>query len=409
MLMLVSALLYWGLGRVTRPLDIILQGLSSVEKGDFDLRLPPFNLEEMDKIGQAFNQMGQSLAESTDENRQMAMLVRQSHEAILSVDFAGKIDFCNPATVHLFDRSADALYGKSLAEIGLADGAKDIAWQLAMDKDIANVEIGLAANAEITLLFSAVPLRNQAGEVTGKVCTLRDVSEQKLAELAAQSLYETRLLTQHMSEMQERERRYLAQELHDELGQCLTAIKTDAVLISKRSQQTDKKTHTSARAIIDVASHIYDVVHNMITRLRPSPLDDLGLIATLEQGIASWRQRQPQIYFSLRLAGELDTLSEALNMTVFRIVQEAITNAVRHANAQEIKIDLQRKTDGNSDCVMLVIADNGKGMVVEDFHSEVDFGLLGMRERVQSLAGEFTIDSAPNAGFRISIMIPLAE
>jgi len=241
--------------------------------------------------------------------------------------------------------------------------------------------------------------------VRGVICTLRDITEHKRVEDAENQLRETRLLTQHMAEAQEGERRHLARELHDELGQCLTAIKTDAVLIRNRTQETEPKVFTSAQAIIDVASHIYDVVHNMITRLRPSPLDDLGLVPTLEESISAWQQRQEDINFKLSLSGELNNLSEAMNMTIFRIVQESITNAVRHAAAAEIAISVKNE-DGAID---ISIIDNGKGMEVQDFHSDVDFGLLGMRERAHSLGGEFKLTSALGDGVSIHITLPLGK
>jgi signal transduction histidine kinase len=257
-------------------------------------------------------------------------------------------------------------------------------------------------------LFSTVPLLDVDQKVVGLICTLRDITEHKKIESAERQLTETRLLAQHISDAQEEERRHLARELHDELGQCLTAIKTDAVLIRNRTEDTDKKLYTSAQAIIDIASHIYDVVHNMITRLRPSPLDDLGLLPTLQESMASWRQRQPDIDFSLSVSGELADLSEAMNMTVFRVVQEAITNAVRHAEANRIYVTVanQLSVEGVSELVV-IIQDDGKGMEVQDFHSDVDFGLLGMRERAQSLGGEFKLTSSLGEGVVIKVSIPL--
>ncbi len=409
-LLAMGILLYWGLGRLTKPLDRISKGLASVERGDLDLRLPHFGLEEMDKIGQTFNRMGETLSESMAENRRMAMLVHQSGDAIVSVDLQGKIDFCNPTARVLFGEKTTALMGGLITNLGFTDNAAKIRRIVSACQSVENIQTSLEGNPA-SLLFSATPLLDTDNQAIGLVCTLRDITEHKKAEAAAQQLHETRLLAQHMAEVQEKERRHLSQELHDELGQCLTAIKTDAVLISNRSEETDPKIHVSARAIIDVASHIYDVVHNMITRLRPSPLDDLGLVATIEESLAKWQQRQAQIEFKLQLDGELDNLGETLSMTVYRVVQEAITNAVRHADATELVVKIQRQKQAITagDLLSLAITDNGKGMVVQDFHSEVDFGLLGMRERVRSLSGQFDIVSAPDAGLSIQITLPLND
>ena len=408
---LVGALLYWGVGWVIKPLERLLEALSGFERGDLHLRLPKFALAEMNQISHTFNRMGQALELSIKENHRLAELVKQSGDAILSLDHAGHITFCNPAAEQLFKQQTSSLLGNELAAVGFTDHSRRIADILEKCEVVQNLETGLLQpNGEIkSILFSTVPLLDADGVVRGVICTLRDVTEHKQAEAAENQLRETRLLAKHMSEVQENERRHLARELHDELGQCLTAIKTDAVLIRNRSEESEPKVFASAQAIIDTASHIYDVVHNMITRLRPSPLDDLGLLPTLEESISAWRGRQPDIEFTLNVSGQLDNLNETLNMTVFRIVQESITNAVRHAEASEIVVSIANEVHEQSGQHQLIIDihDNGKGMEIHDFHSDVDFGLLGMRERAHSLGGQFQLDSALGEGVTIHITIPL--
>ncbi len=404
--------LYWGVDRLLRPLQRLLTALSGFERGELHLRLPKFSLMEMDKISQTFNQMGQTLQQSMEENRRLAVLVQQSGDAILSLDNAGRIMLCNPATEQLFNQNGASLLGSKLAELGFNENLDLIADALDNCKTVDNVSTTFSVdnNEELSILLSTVPLLNSEQELSGVICTLRNITKHKQAEAAENQLRETRLLAQHMSDVQESERRHLARELHDELGQCLTAIKTDAVLIRNRTVDTEPKVFASAQAIIDVASHIYDVVHNMITRLRPSPLDDLGLLATLEESISAWQIRQPDINFKLSLAGQLDNLNEAMNMTVFRIVQESITNAVRHASAAEIRISVTNQLDeSNTSQLIISIADDGKGMEVHDFHSDVDFGLLGMRERAQSLGGTFQLASELGKGVTILVTLPLGE
>ena len=408
---IVGVFLYWGVGWVLKPLGRLLDALSGFERGDLHLRLPHFALAEMEQISQNFNRMGQTLELSIQENRRLATLVKQSGDAILSLDHAGNITFCNPAAERLFSHQTTLLVGEALANLGFTEQRSHIAEILENCETVENLETGLPLpNGEIaSILFSTVPLLDSDSVVRGVICTLRDITEHKQAEAAENQLRETRLLTKHMGEAQEAERRHLARELHDELGQCLTAIKTDAVLIRNRTENTEPKIFTSAQAIIDVASHIYDVVHNMITRLRPSPLDDLGLVATLQESISAWKTRQPEINFILNLSGKLDNLNEAMNMTVFRVVQEAITNAVRHANASEMVIFISNEFNEKKkqDQLVVEITDNGKGMEIHDFHSDVDFGLLGMRERAHSLGGTFLLESSLGAGLKIRIVIPL--
>jgi hypothetical protein len=406
----VSSFLYWGVDWFLRPLQRLLQALSGFERGALHMRLPSFTLAEMNQISQTFNRMGQALELSTAENQRLAMLVRQSGDAILSLDHAGNITFCNATAERLFAKQTPVLKGESLANLGFESHHQQITQILENCDSTENMETTLLRpdGEKVSLLMSTVPLHDNEHRVIGLICTLRDITELKQAEAARNQLRETRLLAKHMDEVQEAERRHLARELHDELGQCLTAIKTDAVLIRNRTENSEPRVFNSAQAIIDTASHIYDVVHNMITRLRPSPLDDLGLVPTLEQSMASWQQREQNIDFQLHVLGKLDNLNEMMNMTVFRVVQEAITNAIRHAEASLIDVTVSVDQDTEDDPVLTIdIRDDGKGMVVKDFHSDVDFGLLGMRERAQSLGGDFKLDSEPGAGVRILISIPL--
>lgn len=403
----VGLTLYWGVGWLLKPLERLLEALSAFERGDLHLRLPRFSMTEMDQISQSFNQMGQTLEQSIEENRRLAVLVQQSGDAILSLDHVGHIMLYNPAAEKLLSYQGGSLLGNELAAIGFTVNTQQITDILENCKTVENLETCLTTPEGNTksILLSTVPLFDVENVIRGVICTLRDITEHKQMEAAENQLRETRLLAQHMADVQEGERRHLARELHDELGQCLTAIKTDAVLIRNRTEETEPKVFTSAQAIIDVASHIYDVVHNMITRLRPSPLDDLGLVPTLEESISAWQQRQTDINFKLSLSGELNHLSEVMNMTVFRVVQESITNAVRHANASEIAITV----DNNNEQLVIDIIDDGEGMEVQDFHSDVDFGLLGMRERAHSLGGHFKLTSALGEGLSIHITLPLEK
>jgi len=407
----VGLFLYWGVGWLLRPLQSLLNALAGFERGNLHLRLPEFSLKEMNQISQTFNQMGKTLEQSMEENRRLAVLVQQSGDAILSLDHAGRILLCNPAAERLLGQSSSSLLSSELSSLGFIDDQQQIADMLRNCDTVENLATSLPTEngSILSILLSTVPLLDTEKIVCGVICTLRDITEHQQAEAAKNQLRETRLLAQHMSEVQENERRHLARELHDELGQCLTAIKTDAVLIRNRTEKTEPKVFASAQAIIDVASHIYDVVHNMITRLRPSPLDDLGLLATLEESVSAWNIRQSDIHFMLNTSGKLDNLNEAMNMTVFRVVQESITNAVRHADATEIVISVANEFDEEQGEQRLVIdiRDNGKGMEVHDFHSDVDFGLLGMRERAHSLGGQFQLKSALGEGVSIHISIPL--
>ncbi len=254
------------------------------------------------------------------------------------------------------------------------------------------------------------PVFNKSGEIAHFVAIKRDITERKCAETEMTALLEENRRLAHRSiAVQEEERRTLAHELHDELGQCLTAIQADAEIISMESKGIHPEIHNSAQTIVTVSRQIYDVVRRIMQRLRPMLLDELGLLEALEESVTQWQNRYPAIIYELYASGELDNLGEKTNITVYRIVQECLTNVAKHAKATHVIIGLCRHLDqtSKSDVLELVVEDNGKGMNVEVMHNGL--GLLGMRERALAVGGKFTLDSDRHQGVSISVHIPLAK
>jgi signal transduction histidine kinase len=228
-----------------------------------------------------------------------------------------------------------------------------------------------------------------------------------LAQRAERELEQNRKLTQLIQNRLEEERRSIARELHDELGQCVTAIKTIGTAISNRTRESAPEIHGNAQTIVSVATHIYDVVHGIIRQLRPSALDHLGLSATLKETVAAWRDRHKDIACELRLEGELEGLGETVNITIYRIVQECLTNVIRHAAATRADVLVARERDpGHGDVVRIMVRDNGKGIALHNESEATRFGLMGMRERVQALDGVFQIDNRPGEGVTVTAAIP---
>jgi two-component system sensor histidine kinase TtrS len=242
----------------------------------------------------------------------------------------------------------------------------------------------------------------------------KEVAERKRAEEESRGLLgENRVLIQKSLAIQEGERRHLARELHDELGQCITAIQADAKIISERAPACDSRVVTSATAIEQVASHIYEVVHSMMQRLRPGMLDDLGLVDTLKEAVDAWRARQPGTKYELVLDGELSDLGEEINITLYRIVQECLTNIAKHARAHHVTIalsaldavpDAESSGEGRHG-VRLVIRDDGVGM--DTASRGTGLGLIGIRERVEGFNGHLLLRSKPGEGMEIMVDLPL--
>jgi two-component system, NarL family, sensor histidine kinase UhpB len=202
----------------------------------------------------------------------------------------------------------------------------------------------------------------------------------------------------------------LARELHDELGQYVTAIKTFAVTIANKTAKKSPDIASHAQTIVAAANHIYDGMHDIIRQLRPGALDNLGLSETLRDAVNHTQSQHPDLHISLELSGKLEGLGESLNINIYRIVQEAVNNAIKHAQAKNIKITLTATKTG---ALQLTIKDDGLGMDINDVDQTNHFGLLGMRERVQGFKGSFNVDSEPNGngvnkGTTIYINIPQA-
>ncbi len=226
---------------------------------------------------------------------------------------------------------------------------------------------------------------------------LRLAAQQALGDLLA----ENRLLAQKNVLNQEEERRVLARELHDELGQSLNAIKLDAVAIRERVPVASDEVHKNATAIIEVANHVHETVRSLTRRLRPMALDELGLRDALELYVSQWERRNPLSTCTLETAGTLEGLGELLNITVYRCVQECLTNITRHARATAVKVVLSR----DHTTLRLAVEDNGCGM---DLHAKRHgLGLVGLRERAESLHGSLELTSTMGKGTRIALSLPL--
>ena len=227
----------------------------------------------------------------------------------------------------------------------------------------------------------------------------------RMAESLAveRELEENRQLTHVIQKHIEEERRSLARELHDGLGQYVTAIKTFAVAIASQTKEKAPEIEASAQTIVESANHIYDGMHNIIRQLRPGSLDNLGLEETLKDLVRDIQAQYTDITITLSLSGKLNGLGETLNINIYRIVQESINNAIKHARASELDINL---AFAYNESLQLVIKDNGKGMDIDAVDQTNHFGLLGMRERVQGFHGTFSIDSELGQGTVININIP---
>ena len=223
-----------------------------------------------------------------------------------------------------------------------------------------------------------------------------------------QSHLQNHQLTQQLMTLQESERKSLARDLHDEFGQCLTAINTDASVILKSANTKYPELIDSAQAITQLSRHLMYLVSGLLQRLRPEVLDELGLELALQDLIATWQTRNETIHSALTINNAEDlkkaVLGEAQCLVIYRLVQESLTNIARHAVASHAEISLYAELKSNRQGVTVKVHDNGAGFDAANF---MGFGLLGMRERVESFNGDFNLQTKAGLGTTITAWIPL--
>jgi two-component system, NarL family, sensor histidine kinase UhpB len=231
------------------------------------------------------------------------------------------------------------------------------------------------------------------------------VQDKVLAERKAHDaearLEERREMASLADQRVEEERRLIAHELHDEFGQSVTAIRSLAQAIATQTGGRDPATGDVARLISDEAGRLYDAMHGLIPRLAPLSLDTLGLAATLESLVRDWQRRHPSIALSLRQELPIE-LGPSITLAIYRVVQEGLINALRHAQASRVDIVVQ----SDAQRIIATVTDDGVGLPA-DWTRPGHFGLRGLTDRVRQLGGTFNIGEHEGRGVRLIADIPL--
>lgn len=222
-----------------------------------------------------------------------------------------------------------------------------------------------------------------------------------LGSVLRQSRADNEQLTRRSLSIQEEERRHLAQELHDEMGQSISAIKAIAFSIAERSSD-DAMSREGATRIGSIANNVRDHIRSMMQRLRPAVLDELGLQVALEVMVDEWNRNHTSCFCSLRVAGDTTPLDAEQQIHLYRIVQEALTNVAAHSGAEQVEVTLH--CNGGTS---LQIHDNGLGFATHSVRPGM--GLSGMQERVAAMGGSWRLDTAPGEGVTIRVHVPNAS
>jgi PAS domain S-box-containing protein len=348
----------------------------------------------------------EALRESETRFRQVAENI--SEVFWLSNPEATLIHYVSPAYEKMWDRSCDSLYAEPSSwmdsihpddreRIVEAVGLQSISGQHDLTYRIVRSDGFLR-----WIRDRAFPVRDQSGKLIRVAGIAEDITERKEAE--EQLEHSTHLLqtfSRRLFDVQEEERRHLARELHDEIGQALTAAKINLQSVTGNGGGANVARLQETTAILD---RLLGQVRQISLDLRPSMLDDLGLVPAL-RSLLDQQGRRASVAVHFSAANMPENLDSEIQTTCFRIAQEAITNALRHAHATQVDVDL-RRDDGN---LRLVVHDNGIGFGVEAAQvQKLGLGLIGIKERAALLGGRAKIISLPNKGTTIEVSLPLA-
>lgn len=334
-------------------------------------------------------------------------IVDNAGEAIISTDEFSRVVLANPAAAAMFGVSVGQMVGQPLARYvrAPADAGHSpldhFQGGRAGRRSTDYAGIGIRAGGNPFPIEGSITDAFQDG-VTLYTIILRDVSErQRVQQKLARSHDQLRQLSTALQTIREEERTHISRELHDDLGQLLASLRMDLTLL--REARDGDTAHLIAGMDANLLTAITSL-RRIATNLRPRALDEGGLYFAL-QGLRDDFTERHGIACEL-LADEAELrLDDQASTAIFRIVQEALTNVARHAQASRVTLTLYRSNDE----LLVTIRDDGRGIIDADMEKAQSLGLVGMRERVWGLKGEISIGTDGGSGTRIDIELPIAD
>jgi PAS domain S-box-containing protein len=349
----------------------------------------------------------QALREASLYNRS---LIEASLDPLITIDKQGKVTDVNSATELATGIAREQLVGSDFSDYFTdPNKARQGYLKVFSRGTIRDYPLAIRHRSGIItdVLYNATLYRNETGEIQGIVAAARDITERKRAEEALrESENRLRVLSSQLLTAQESERRRIAMELHDGIGQMLTAIKfkVESTLGGKSRARGKEK---SLEAIIPMVRESVEEVRRMQMDLRPSTLDDLGILATLRWFCREYQKIYSHIHVEKEIGLEESDVSTLLRTVIYRLTQEAMNNIAKHSQADLIYLSLRRMENK----IELFIRDNGVGFNLEEVLSSVrskrGLGLDSMRERTELSGGTFIIESTPGKGTTVRASWPL--
>ncbi|MDE2136172.1 MAG: CHASE3 domain-containing protein [Gammaproteobacteria bacterium] len=290
------------------------------------------------------------------------------------------------------------------ARIGELENGEALAasrrWQVNRWLSFATTSSALLASAGLLLLLSRLTLRQlRSKELETEQLTVRQGELERLVEQRTEELSE---LSSHLQSVAEQEKSALSRELHDELGGLLVAARMDLSWLEERIGSDDAEVRGYFRRVQDALQAGFDIKRRVIESLRPTLLDNLGLLAALRWQVSESCERAGLKYLE-RYPEELPALNSQAAIAVFRIVQEGLANVLKHARARSVTVSLEL----SAAWLAVRVDDDGIGIPLERLRALRAHGLAAMRQRARALGGQWTVLRAPAGGTRIEVRLPL--
>ena len=338
-------------------------------------------------------------------------LVENTPDVIARFDRHCRYLFVNSAATRVTGIKPEDFAGKSLQDVGFsteqAGFREGVIRRVFETQQPHETEFEFdGANGRAVYEWRVFPEFDERGCMQTVLSLNRDITQRRRAEeQLRQSREQLRALSSHLQSVREEERTHIAREVHDELGQALTALKIDLYALQRGLNGNEPDLKNLSAKIKSMSSLIDNTIHTVrriATELRPGVLDDLGLVAAVEWQANDFQNRTGITCEVASLVDYLD-LARDRSTATFRILQETLTNVARHAQASRVDIALTREDDN----LVLKIKDNGKGITEYDIAGSGSFGLIGMRERAQIVGGGLSITGTPGHGTLVTVTIPL--
>jgi len=340
------------------------------------------------------------------------LLVENMNEGLVRLDEKGVITYLNDRFLEVIGYEREKIVGGNISDLFGGEYLKLFKKQQALRKKGARgtyeVAVTKKDGSKVSILVSPTPIFDEKGNFKGSIGVLTDITSLRLAEQELKkSREQLRNLSLHLQSIIEDGRKQLAREIHDELGQFLTALKMDLAWLSKRlpkEHKDQKLLLAKAKSMSTLIEKTMKYVQRISAELRPGVLDDLGLEAAMEWQAQEFENRA-KIRCELSLDSEEIDLDQDLSTVIFRIYQEALTNVARHAQATKVKVSLKER-DGK---LALKIKDNGKGITKDEVYASDSLGMIGMRERISPWQGQIKITGTKDRGTTLSVTVPLGK